>query len=132
MLLYNGKHHIANPISKEGSNLMNETYLVVNGNRINLPKQVIDNIVKNLKPTIIEQEFIDILSDIIESNSLINYVSSNIKVENNILYVLLPPGNSKWSFAIWKATEIFCDNNSKRYPDFTNGISKAGYVSINF
>jgi hypothetical protein len=52
------------------------------------------------------------------------------KFGNRILYIKLPNANRDWALDILQASEKFVQASGHRYPKFSTGVAKEGYMSI--
>lgn len=112
---------------------MKDTYLMVNGKRIELPETVLNDIRSATKQTVID-EFFSLFKSYYSGaeKDLISIEKGKECYDKwDYLTITLPNCNSDWSYAIFDACKEFCKSNSNRYPTHYNWQnSKKFYIHL--
>jgi hypothetical protein len=117
---------------------MNETYLMVNGNRVNLPESVLKDIQKSMEVKKDEaDEFYELMVKRLPflknspqmQKGKPHYPFIERLRNSRVLYIKLPGSNYEWSYAILDSVKEFCKNRDAG-PWFSEEFARAGYISI--
>lgn len=115
-----------------------KNYIMIEGKKIALSDSTVEEFKKNfsLDPSI--DEFVgifdlkkptywDINLNILDNGIYKPYI---VHIDKNIImYIKLPNANNEWVYTLMDTCKEFCKRYI-RYMDFTEGIAKAGYISI--